>query len=58
MGAPWVMAGLFVAVGGSAIWLFHKTPSEYCASGGPWGILHSGERPRGLLICLHRGAHE
>jgi len=29
LGAPWVMAGLFIAVGGSAIWLFHKTPSEY-----------------------------
>jgi multidrug efflux pump len=29
LGAPWVMAGLFVAVGGSAFWLFHKTPSEY-----------------------------
>jgi multidrug efflux pump len=29
LGAPWVMAGVFLAVAGSAVWLFQRTPSEY-----------------------------
>jgi multidrug efflux pump len=29
LGAPWVTAALFIAVGAAAVWLFGNTPSEY-----------------------------